>query len=214
MKSLGEILPQIVRGPCLQRFAVSHHRFDGVRLVRAREALGGRLAPGNDRNGGFVDGEIRIDLQHLPRFRFRFLERGVRGVPLLPEKFQRAQEEFGAQLPAHHAVPLIDQHRQIAVRLDPFRVCVADDRFRRRADHQRLFQLFSAADCDHRQFGRKSRHVRLFFFDEAARNQQRKRGVDVTRGLEPAIKRLLDIFPERPAVRPHNHASAHGRVVR
>ncbi len=81
--------------------------------------------------------------------------------PFLPEKFQRAQEKLGAQLPAHHAVPLIDEHGQIAIRLNPFRVGVADDGFRSGADDERLFQLFAAANRDHGKFRRESRDVMI-----------------------------------------------------
>ena len=66
---------------------------------------------------------------------------------------------------------------------------------------------------DHGQLGRKAFHVRFFLFDEAARNQQGKRGVDVAGGLEALVERLLDVFPQRPAVRAHDHAAAHRRVV-
>ena len=80
-------------------------------------------------------------------------------------------------------------------------------------DHQRLFELFAAADGDHGELGREARDVRLLLLDEAARNQQRKSRVDVAGGLEAAIERLLDVFPERPAVGPHDHAAAHRSVV-
>ena len=147
LKRLGEILPEVVRCAGLQRLAVAHHGFDRVGLIGAGKPFRCRLAPGDDRNGGFVDGKIGVDVEHLPRFGFGFFERGVGGVAFLPEKFERAQEELGAQLPAHHAVPLVDQHGQIAVGLNPLGVGVADDGFRRRPDDQRLFQFFAAADA-------------------------------------------------------------------
>ena len=123
------------------------------------------------------------------------------------------RKSLRAQFPAHHAVPLIDQHRQVAVRLNPLRIGIADDRFRGRADHQRLFEFFAAAVGHDRQFRGKSRDVGFLLFDEAARDQQRKRGVQVTGGLEPPVKRLCDVFPQRPAVGTHDHAAAHRRVI-
>ena len=84
----------------LQRLAVAHHGFDRIGLVGAGEALGLRLAPGNHRNGRFVHGEIGVDVQHLARLGFGFLERGVRGVALLPEKFERAEEEAACAAPS------------------------------------------------------------------------------------------------------------------
>ena len=54
----------------------------------------------------------------------------------------------------------------------------------------------------------------LFLVDKAAGNQQRKRHVLVPGGFEAPIQPLLNVFPQRPAVRPHDHAAAHRRVVR
>src|ERR1700691_2079937 len=54
----------------------------------------------------------------------------------------------------------------------------------------------------------------LFLVDKAPRNQQRKRDVLVPGSLETPIQRLLHVFPQRPAVRPHDHATAHRRIVR
>src|SRR5271156_4317326 len=190
-----EVLAEIVGGAGLQRFAVAHHGFDGEGLVGAGETLGVGFASGNYRDGGFLPGEIRVDVQHLAGFEFGFGQRGVRGVAFLPEKLQRSQEELGAQFPAHHAVPLIDQQRQVAVGLNPLGVSVADDGFRRRTNHQRFFQFFAAAVGHYREFRRKSGYVRFFFFDEAARNQQRERGVDVAGGFEAAIERRRDVLP-------------------
>ena len=46
------------------------------------------------------------------------------------------------------------------------------------------------------------------------RNQQRKGRVHVAGGLEAAVERRGNVFPERPAVGPHDHAAAHRRVIR
>ena len=133
-ESLREILAEIVRSAGLQRFAIAHHRFDGKCFVGAREPLGVRLFSGDHGHGCLAHGEIRVDVEHLARFEVRFGKRGVRRVALLPEKFECAQEKLGAQLPADHAVPLIDQQRKVAIRLNPFCVRVADNRFRSGAD--------------------------------------------------------------------------------
>ncbi len=53
----------------------------------------------------------------------------------------------------------------------------------------------------------------LLFFDEALGDEQRKRYVLVAGGFEAAIQRLLNVLPQRPTVRPHNHAAAHRCVV-
>src|SRR5437763_15550262 len=52
-----------------------------------------------------------------------------------------------------------------------------------------------------------------FFFDKTFWDQQRKRYVLMAGGFESSIKRLLNIFPQRPAVGPHYHAAAHRRII-
>ena len=75
------------------------------------------------------------------------------GVTFLPVEFQRAQEQARAHFPAHHVAPLVDQHRQVAVRLDPLGVHVADDGLGGRPHHQRLLQFLASANSDDRQLG-------------------------------------------------------------
>jgi hypothetical protein len=124
-----EVRAQVVRRPGLQRAAVAHHRLNGERAVGAREALAGGLLPLDDRDGGQLAGGARVDLlqrQHGLAHRVRLVD--VRGVALLPEELGRAQEHPRAQLPADHVRPLVQQHRQVAVRADPLGHVLADDR--------------------------------------------------------------------------------------
>ena len=214
LEGFREILAEIVRSAGLEGLAVAHHGFDRKGLIRSGETLGIGLAARDDGDGGFVHCKVGVDVQHLARFGFRFGQRGVRGVALLPEKFERAEEKLGAKFPADHAIPLIDQHRQVAIGLNPLRVGVADDGLGSGADNQRLFQLFAAAVRYDRELGRESRYVGFFLVYEAARNQQRECGVHVARGLEAAVQRGGDVLPERPAVGTDDHAAAHGSVVR
>src|SRR5258708_1061865 len=115
--------------------------------------------------------------------------------------------------PGNDVVALVHQHGEGAVRVNPLRPHVADDRFRSGTNHQRLGQLLSAANGDDGQLRRKPFHVVLLFIDETAGNEQRKRHVLVPRSLEAAVQRLLNVLPQCPAVRAHDHAAAHGRVI-
>ncbi len=117
------------------------------------------------------------------------------------------------KFPADDAVPLVHQHGQVAVGLDPLRPHVADDGFRCGTKDERLGEFFAAADGDDGEFGREAFDVMLFFFDEAFGNQQGERDVLVAGGLEASIQGLLNVFPERPAVGTHDHAAAHRSVV-
>ena len=53
----------------------------------------------------------------------------------------------------------------------------------------------------------------LFLVDKTAWNQQRERHILMTRGLEAAVERLLDVLPKCPSVRAHDHAAPHRRVI-
>ncbi len=209
----GEVLAQVVRGGRLERTAVPHYGFYGVTDGGAGELLALALAPLDDGHGRLVLGEVRVNVQHLPRLRLGLFARGVGGVALLPEELRRAQEQPGPQLPPHHVGPLVDQHRQVAVALDPLGVHVADDRLGGRADDQRLFQLLAAPDGDDRQLGAESLDVLRFLLQEAPRDEEREVGVLVARLFEAAVQAGPHVLPQGVAVRTDHHAAAHGRIV-
>src|SRR5579885_2105371 len=100
------------------------------------------------------------------------------GMALLPEKFGGAQEQGGAFLPAHHVVPLIDEQRQVAVALDPFSEAMADNGLARRANGERLLQLFAASTRNPGHFGREAFDVLGLALKKTARDQQGKVGVN------------------------------------
>ena len=137
----------------------------------------------------------------------------VRRVAFLPEELRRPQERPRDLLPAHHVGPLVDEHGQIAPRLDPLRVHRADDHFRRRTDDERLGELLVASLGDPGDLRREPFDVLLLLHQEARRNEQRKVGVDVAGRLEPLVERLLDQLPDRIAVRTDRHAALDRRVI-
>ena len=150
---------------------------------------------------------------------------GMRRVPFLPKEFGRAQEQPRAHFPAHDVGPLIDENRQIAIRLHPFGVHGADDGFAGRAHHQRFFeragrnQSAFGADLkammrDDRAFFGEAFDVRRFFFQKAQRNEQRKIGVLMPGVFEHPVERLLDVLPNRVAPGLDDHAAAHGERPR
>lgn len=50
-------------------------------------------------------------------------------MAFLPEELGGAEEEPGAEFPAHDVGPLVDEEREVAVALDPVFVGVPDDGF-------------------------------------------------------------------------------------
>src|SRR2546421_9707217 len=89
---------------------------------------------------------------------------------------------------------------------------MADDGLRRWTNYQGFRKFFSAANGDNRKLWRKSLDVVFLLVDEAAGNQHRKRHVLMAGGLESAVQRLLEGFPQGPAGGTEGHAAAHRRA--
>ncbi len=107
-ESGGEILPKIMGCAALQGFGIAHHGFDASGHLRTSETLGIRFIALHNGDRAIIFGEIGVNIKHSIGFFFRFFGGGVRGVTLLPVKFGGAEKEFGTQLPAHNAAPLVD----------------------------------------------------------------------------------------------------------
>ncbi len=132
-KSLGEVLTKKMRGTCLERLAILHHRLDGVSVYRTRKAFTGSFLPCPDRHGHFALGEFSIDIQHPPGLLSCLHFVGVGGMAFLPQKFGRAQKGKSSLFPTKDIGPLIEQQRQVAVTLYPSAVHVPNHGFGCRA---------------------------------------------------------------------------------
>jgi len=115
--------------------------------------------------------------------------------------------------PAENVGPLVDQHRQIPIALDPLAVHVPDDRLGGGAEGQPLLQLFTAGLGHPGQFGVEAFHVVLFLLEKALRHQHREIGVAVPRFLEALVEAGLDPLPEFVAVRLEHDATANRGVI-
>ena len=147
LERLGEVLSEVVRGARLQRAAIAHQRFDRIGLRRAGELFALALLAVDHRHGEHLLADLLVERENLHRLFLRLFGGLVRGVAFLPEELGRAQERPRHLFPAHDVRPLVDQHGQIAPRLDPLLVHHADDRFRRRPDDQLLGEVFVAASA-------------------------------------------------------------------
>ena len=85
---------------------------------------------------------------------------GVRGVPLLPQEFERAYGGPRAHLPAMDIGPLVELQWEVSPGLDPLREHVVHDGLAGGTHHKGLFQVFAAA-C-HNTLARLSTWVRGF----------------------------------------------------
>ena len=212
-KALAKFCPRLCEVPACKRTAVAHQRFDRVGLRRAGKLLAVALLAVNHRHGKDVLGELLVDAENLHRLFLRFVGGFVGGVAFLPEKLGRAQERPRDFLPADDVRPLVDQHGQIAPRLNPFLVHHAEDRLGGRPDDQLLLELFPAAMRHVGDLGRKALDVLGFLEQQALGNQQREIRVHMAGGLEALVELLLDQFPNGVAVRPNDHEALDRRVV-
>ena len=211
----------------LQGFAVLHHGLDGVGIDRPGEPLAGGLLPLDDRHGHEVLGEVGIDAEHFHRLFAGLLRGRVGGVPLLPEELRRPQEQPRPQFPADDVGPLVDENRQVAVRLHPLRVHRPDNRLARRPHNQRLIEQgggiglqfavrprLQAVMRDDRTFLGEPLHMVRLLLQKTERDEQRKIGVLMPRRLEHPVQHPLHVLPDRPAPRLDHHAPPHRRHLR
>ena len=159
-KYLGKILTQVVAGAGLQRAPVLHHGFHAVGAQSARKFLFFGLQSLDHRQRHFLLYEVRINtVEDHQRLALGILLIGVDSVALLPQEFRGPQKRPSAHLPAHHIGPLIDQQRQVAPRVHPLGIKVADDRLRRWPDHVRLGQFFAAGAGHFGDLRREALHM-------------------------------------------------------
>ena len=130
------------------------------------------------------------------------------GVSLLPQELGRAQEEHRSLFPAHDVGPLVDQQRQVAPRLDPLRVEVAEDRLTGRPNGQALLKLLAACMRHPGDLRREALDVLGLSLEEAFGDEQREIGVLVARSFEAMVQPGLHVLPEGEAVWADDHRAA------
>src|SRR6266550_9245011 len=196
---------------------------------RARESLAVGLQTRQHRQCEPLLLEPAVHAEDQARLGLRFVRRGVRSMPFLPQELRGAQKQPRAHLPADDVAPLVEQHRQVAVALDPFREHAVDDRLRRRPydegflergrwiDLDGTLALFACRPqprmCDERNLLRESFDVLGLLREVAHRDEEREVGVLVAARLDHVVERALHQLPDAVAVRPDHHAPAHGRIV-
>ena len=134
-------------------------------------------------------------------------------LTLLPQELAGAQEQAGTQLPAHHVGPLVQQQRQVAVRLRPLGHVLTDDRLAGGPHHDGLVQLLAAGVGDDCQLGAEALDVLGLALEVALGDEQREVGVEGTARLDALVDLGLHPLPDRVAVRPDDHRPADRAVV-
>jgi len=207
VERLSEVLAEVVAGAGLEGEAILHHGFYGVRSQGAGELFGAGFDTLDDGHGHNVFGHFGVDIEHADDLFQRFFMRGVGGVAFLPEELRGAEEHAGAQFPADDVGPLVEEHGQVPMALDPLGEEVADDGLRGGADDVGFFELLAAGMGDDGEFGREAFDVFGLLLQEALRNEQREIDVLVAGGFEAGVEFALEHFPDGVAVGLDDHAA-------
>ena len=216
IERLAEVIAEVVRRTGLQRpVLAAHHRLDTVGALRPGELLRIALASRDRRDRQELAQEVLEETQDRQRELLGLFRRGVGGVPLVPEEFGGAEPGARAILPAEDAAPLIEQLRQVAVRLHPLGDRRHDDRFAGRA-HRPLLTLrevVAAAARHPGDFRGETLDMVGLALQERARDEHREVGVFDADFLELRIEVFLARLPEGVAIRLEDLAAANRRVI-
>ena len=124
------------------RYADAVFMIDGIRYGNGTsESLVGSLHAFDDRHGHPFLRKFGVHIEDGQRFSDGLLFGSMCGVALLPEEFRCAKEQAGAQLPAHHVCPLVDEQREVTVAVNPSAVGVPDDGLGSGANDEFLLQF-------------------------------------------------------------------------
>ncbi|MNZ60497.1 hypothetical protein D3C78_785680 [compost metagenome] len=134
VKRCRKIGTQIMRSTCLYSTSVLHHRFDRVSINSSGKLLGWCFLTHYNRNRQIIFYKITVDFKHTHRFFACFLLIFMGCMSFLPQEFAGAKERQGTLFPTNNVSPLIDQHRQITIGLNPFFVHMANHRLRGRTN--------------------------------------------------------------------------------
>jgi len=213
VERLGKVLAQIVAGARLERLVVLHQGFTGIGAHRAGKPLRVALPPGEHRHRHPRLHEGPVDPENPERLLLGLGLAGMGRVAFLPEKLGGSQKQPGPELPADHVGPLVQQHREIPVALDPLRQHRVDDRFGGGTHDQRLLQQLAAPMGHHGGFGGKSLDVFRFLRQKTLGNEEREIRVLMPGVLEHPVEATLHLLPDGIPVGTDHHAPAHRTVI-
>ena len=124
----------------MQGFTILHHSLNAIGINGTGKFIIFRLASFYNRHSQIIFTNLAINIEHLYGFFFSLFSTGMSSMSLLPQKLSCAQKQSRTHFPAHNISPLINQNRQIAIRLNPFCKTVGNNGLGSRANNQRFFQ--------------------------------------------------------------------------
>ncbi len=103
----------------LQSLAILHHRLDCIGVECSGETFVSRFDTLDNGHCHILFSKIGIEINHLYGASFRFLGCSMGTVAFLPQELGSAKEHACTHFPAHNVGPLVAQHRQITVAVNP-----------------------------------------------------------------------------------------------
>ena len=211
----------------LKGFSILHHGLNCVGVERSGKTFVCGFYTDYDRHSHIITRKFGVDVDHLDGAIFRFLGCRMCAVAFLPKEFGSTQEHTGAHFPAHHIRPLVAQHGEIAIAVDPVLICAPDNSFRSRAHNQFFLKacirvyyntiavgvVLEAVVCDNRTFFGKPFDMLGFAAEERFWNEKREVGVLYTCFLEHTVKFVLHFFPNCITVGLDNHTASNRRLL-
>src|SRR5215831_14549152 len=131
-----------------------------------------RLPAFDHRHADIFLRESAVNAEHALSLFLRVLISCMGRVALLPEEFCSAQKQPRTHFPPDDVAPLIDQQRQVPIRLNPISKRVPNDGLRGRPNDQRLFELRTTTMGDNGDFRRKTLDVFRFFLKKTFWNEE------------------------------------------
>lgn len=129
----------------------------------------------------------------------------MRGVTLLPKELSGPNEwSWVLELPSHDVGPLIQQHRQVTVGMDPLREGRVHDGLRGWSDCDGLGKVGLSRLGHPSDLRRKSFDVASLFIECVLRHKHGEVAVLDAEFLDAGIKELSDLLPNVESRRPQN----------
>jgi len=118
-------------------------------------------------------------------------------MAFLPEEFSSADERSRMfELPSNDISPLVKEHRQVSMRVNPLSVGRVHDSLRSRSDGNRLSHFTLSTFGYPGNFRRESLNMLLFLVQGSLSYKHREVSVLHSKTLKSFVHKVLDLFPD------------------
>ena len=197
VEHLREILSQVMRGCTLNAATTHRHiQLDRGRVFSSRKSFILTLASLDYWNGEQLVVDSLVVVQNGTNERVGFCVRGVGGMSLLPEELACANKWRGVlELPTHNVSPLVEQERQVTVRVNPLAERRIHNGLAGWADSNGLGKVALATLGDPGDFGREALEMLFLLHKGGLGHEHREVAVLDAEFLDACVEERSDLFP-------------------